>query len=251
MRRVRLAASWLLFVLLLVPLRLCAADPPSDQNGASFAPQSSADQNRLPGRQAGGGSSTLEIAPQPSSSLPGSPDTTLEGAGRTWQQSNDSAARNRSYHRIQPDDGRRPYLGVQLETTTECLFGMEVHGFEVVSIDADSPAARGGLQARKPGTAMGDLETFGSVMAFPLALVVIPRLRRSGALGMPGDVIVAVDDHRVRTEQELMDALDPLEPGDTVYFTVIRPVVGGGHTTAKVALHIDRTVDPPRSSNNP
>ena len=65
---------------------------------------------------------------------------------------------------------------------------------------------------------------------------------------MPGDLIVAVDDYRVRTERELMAALDTLRAGDVVYFTVIRPVVGGGHRTLRIVVHVDSMLDPPRSS---
>ncbi|SRR5579885_1756015 len=237
MLRVRLA-SWLLLLPFLLPVQSQAQN--SDR---AFEPQSAASSAaaRAPAGQAGANSSTLEIAPQPSA-LPAQPGRDSEAGPRAFQPSNDSASLNRAYRSNGPDDGRRPYLGVELQYTTECFLGMEVRGFEVLSVTPDSPAARAGLQARKPGTALGDLETFGSVMAFPLALFTIPHLRRSGALGMPGDVIVAVDDRRVRTEQELMDALYPLRAGDTAYLTVIRPLVGGGHTTARVALHIDRTL---------
>ena len=245
MQRVRLAASWLLLLLLLLPVQSQAqsTDP-------ALEPQSAASASMGPSlaRQPDRNSSTLEIAPQPSTFQ--APREDVEAAPRAFQPSNDTAALNRGYHPNGPDDGRRPYLGVELQYTTQCFLGMEVRGFEVLSVTPDSPAARAGLRARKPGTALGDLETFGSVMAFPLALFTIPRLRRSGALGMPGDVIVAVDDRRVRTEQELMDALYPLRAGDTAYLTVIRPLVGGGHTTARITLHIDRTLPAPRDSTS-
>ena len=115
---------------------------------------------------------------------------------------------------------------------------MEEHGFEVVNVYPNSPAARAGLHARTRSTPLGDFES--------LAIFTIPMLRRSGALGMDGDLIVAVDDRRVRTEREIAAALDRLRPGDTTYITVIRPVVGGGHRTMRVALHIDREIEVPR-----
>jgi S1-C subfamily serine protease len=62
---------------------------------------------------------------------------------------------------------------------------------------------------------------------------------------MDGDLIIAVDDRRVRTEHDVEAALDRLRPGDTTYITVIRPVVGGGHRTMRVALHIDQTIKAP------
>jgi S1-C subfamily serine protease len=68
---------------------------------------------------------------------------------------------------------------------------------------------------------------------------------------MPGDLIVAVDDRRVRTEEEFMRAIDPLRAGDTVYVTVIRPLVGGSHQTLRIAMHIDETLPPSAVSRNP
>jgi hypothetical protein len=246
MHRVRLAANWLLFCFLLGPLPLYAADGTSP----AFEPQSHKADGPLLNGQPREGNSLLEVAPQPSSQLP-PVSKTPDGNTPAYKPSQQVAALNRNFHPQAPDDGRRPYIGVELEYTELCYLGMEVHGFEVVTIAPDSPAAKAGLQARKNSTPMGDLATLGSVLAFPLALITVPRMRRSGALGMPGDLIVAVDDHRVRTEQELMRALDPLRAGDTTYVTVIRPVIGGGHQTVRVKMKIDRTLDPPKGSGPP
>ena len=68
-------------------------------------------------------------------------------------------------------------------------------------------------------------------------------LRKSGALGTGGDLIVAVDDVRVRTREEILHALGHLKPGDTTYITVIRPLAGGYHRTMRIALHIDNETD--------
>lgn len=248
MKRVRLAINWLLPLALLIPIPLHAAGPALEGSGAIIAPQSAGGgDGQVVGRQPQSGSSTLEIAPQPPT-IPQPADKVAEGAQRSFKPADDVANLDPNRNSKPPDDGRLPYIGAGLEYTTQCFLGMEEHGFEVVTIDPDSPAARAGLVARKPSTPLGDLETLGSVIAFPLALVTVPRLRRSGALGMPGDLIVAVDDYRVRTERELMAALYTLRAGDVVYFTVIRPVVGGGHRTMRIVLHIDSMLDPPRSS---
>ena len=83
----------------------------------------------------------------------------------------------------------------------------------------------------------------GSILFPPAAVFTVPRIRRSGALGMGGDLIVAVDDRRVRSKGEFNTALHNLKPGDTTYFTVIRPIPGGSHQTLRIALHITREVD--------
>src|SRR5271155_3604877 len=120
---------------------------------------------------------------------------------------------------------------------------MEEHGFEVVSVYPNGPAARAGLLGRKSSTPSGDLAALGSVLLGPVALVTFPLLRNSGALGTPGDMIVAVDDVRVRNKDEILHALGHLKPGDTTYITVIRPLAGGYHRTMRIALHIDHETD--------
>ena len=107
----------------------------------------------------------------------------------------------------------------------------------------NSPAARAGLVARTGSTPAGDLGALGSVLLGPVALVTFPLLRKSGALGTPGDLIVAVDDVRVRSKEEIVHALGHLKPGDTTYITVIRPLPNGYHRTMRITLHIDHETD--------
>ena len=120
---------------------------------------------------------------------------------------------------------------------------MEEHGFEVVNVYPNSPAARAGMVARTGSTAEGDLGALGSVLLLPIAPITFPLLRKSGALGTGGDLIIAVDDVRVRTPEEIRYALGHLKPGDTTYITVIRPLAGGYHRTMRIALHIDHETD--------
>jgi S1-C subfamily serine protease len=161
-----------------------------------------------------------------------------------FRKSEDISALNRNFHPQNYDDAHNPYLGISVEYSTHCYKGAEEHGFEVMNVYPGSPAAQAGLQARTSSTPMGDLKMLGSILFFPVSLITVPQLRRSGALGTFGDLIVAVDDHRVRSKGELLTALGHLKPGDTTYFTVIRPLPGGSHTTMRIALHIDREVDP-------
>ena len=165
---------------------------------------------------------------------------------RAFRQSReDEIARlNRNFHPHDPDDGHhRPYLGIDLEYTTQCYRGMEEHGLEVVNVYPNSPAARAGLVARTGSTPAGDLSALGSVLLGPVALITFPMLRKSGALGTAGDLIVAVDDMRVRNESELLTALGHVKAGDTTYITVIRPLHGGYHRTMRIAVHIDHETD--------
>ncbi len=208
------------------------------------APQPSDSATRIiPGGQPGE-PTTLEIGRQPSAKVP-APDGSETAEQRAFRQSKeDEVARlNRNFHPHDSEDSHRPYLGVDLEYTTQCYLGMEEHGFEVVSVYPNSPAARAGLVGRTGSTPSGDLGALGSVLLGPVALITFPLLRASGALGTPGDLIVAVDDVRVRTKEEILHALGHLKPGDTTYITVIRPLPGGYHRTMRIALHIDYETD--------
>ncbi len=250
--------GWPLLFVLLAPCAALAAENPNGRASPSIAAQPNDIENQrapagqpsagaslgVPGRQPGE-STTLEIAPQPSAKVP-APDLRETEAERAFRQARESeiARLNRNFHPHDPDDAHhRPYLGIDMEYTTECYRGMEEHGLEVVNVYPNSPAARAGLVARTGSTPAGDLSALGSVLLGPVALITFPMLRKSGALGTPGDLIVAVDDMRVRNESELLTALGHVKAGDTTYITVIRPLHGGYHRTMRIAVHIDHETD--------
>jgi PDZ domain len=208
----------------------------------SFASQTDATGiSTTPARQPGDPTTTLELAPQPAESPPAIREVPDE---RVFRKSEELDSRVRDSERDSSDETHSPYIGMSVEYSTHCYKGGEEHGFEVMKVYPDSPAARAGLQARTSSTPMGDLKMLGSILFLPVSVITVPLLRRSGALGQFGDLIVAVDDRRVRSKGELLTALGHLKPGDTTYFTVIRPLPGGSHTTMRIALHIDREVDP-------
>jgi hypothetical protein len=258
MRSPSVLIGWPLLLLLLSPSAAAlAADTSNGSASPSImaqpnnsgiqqlpAPQPSDSATRIiPGGQRGE-PTTLEIGRQPSAKIP-APDGSETAEQRAFRQSKeDEVARlNRNFHPHDLEDSHRPYLGVDLEYTTQCYLGMEEHGFEVVSVYPNSPAARAGLVGRTESTPAGDLKALGSVLLGPVALITFPLLRASGALGTPGDLIVAVDDVRVRSKEEILHALGHLKPGDTTYITVIRPLPGGYHRTMRIALHIDYETD--------
>jgi hypothetical protein len=257
MRSPSVLIGWPLLVVLVVPYAACGADASNDHASPTIAAQPNEPANlNVPVGQPGGSatrsiparqpteSTTLEVAPQPSDKVP-APDTRETAEQRAFRQSReDEVARlNRNFHPNDLEDSHRPWLGVDLEYTTQCYLGMEEHGFEVVSVYPNSPAARAGLVGRTASTPSGDLGALGSVLLGPVALITFPLLRNSGALGTPGDMIVAVDDVRVHNKDEILHALGHLQPGDTTYITVIRPLPGGYHRTMRIALHIDHETD--------
>ena len=257
MRSPSFLIGWPLLVVLVAPSAITAADSSSDRASPSIVAQPNDPGNlrvpqgqpadsatpRVPARQPSE-STTLEVAPQPSDKVP-APDKGETAEQRAFRQSRqDEIARlNRNFHPHDVEDSHRPYLGIELEYTTQCYLGMEEHGFEVVSVNPNSPGARAGLIGRTGSTPAGELKALGSVLLGPVALVTFPLLRASGALGTAGDLIVAVDDVRVRNVEEIRHALGHLKPGDTAYITVIRPLPGGYHRTMRIALHIDHETD--------
>ena len=258
MRSPSVLIGWPLLVVLLCPFAALAAESSNQNASPSIAEQANDPANlhlpsgqpsdgatrTIPARQPGE-STTLEVATQPSAKVP-APDSRETAEQRAFRQSReDEIARlNRNFHPRDPDDHHHsPYLGMDLQYTTQCYLGMEEHGFEVVEIYPNSPAARAGLVARTGSTPAGELGALGSVLLLPVAPIVFPLLRKSGALGTGGDLIIAVDDVRVRTVEEINYAIGHLKPGDTTYITVIRPLAGGYHRTMRIALHIDHETD--------
>jgi PDZ domain len=254
--------GWPLLVVLLFPCASLAANVPKSSASPSIASQAGGAANlnspagqasgstslTIPTRQSGE-SGTLVLAPQPSGKTL-APDKNETPEQRAFRQSKEDESKedeiarlNRNFHPHDEEDSHRPYLGIDLEYTTQCYLGMEEHGFEVVSVYPNSPAARAGLVGRTGSTPSGDLGALGSVLLGPVALLTFPLLRESGALGTAGDLIVAVDDVRVRTKDEILHALGHLKPGDTAYLTVIRPLKGGYHRTMRIAVHIDNETD--------
>lgn len=249
--------GWPLLVVLLFPCASLAANAPDGSASPSIAAQPNDASNlnspagqssasaslTIPTRQSGE-SGTLVLAPQPSGRTPAlDRNETLEQRAFRQSKEDEVARLNRNFHPHDDEDSHRPYLGIDLEYSTQCYLGMEEHGFEVVSVYPGSPGARAGLIGRTGSTPSGDLKALGSVLLGPVALLTFPLLRDSGALGTPGDLIVAVDDVRVRTKDEILHALGHLKPGDTAYLTVIRPLPGGYHRTMRIAVHIENETD--------
>lgn len=224
---------------LLTPGPLLADDSALHNSSPSIASQSvGSDDRLLPGGQPAE-PRTLEIAPQPGDKNQ-SPAVSEIPVDRAFRPHDDIAALNRNFHPRQSDQSRLPYFGMRLEYSTQCYLGMEEHGFEVMSIFPGSPAAKAGLQGKTPVKAIGAVGAVASTMLGPVAMVAMPLLKRSGAMGSEGDLIVAIDDQRVRSGDELVNALGKLRPGDTTYFTVIRPLPGGAHRTMRIAVHLDK-----------
>jgi PDZ domain len=226
------------------------------QNSSSQAPEQG--QAQGPGKsgappiagQGGESDSTLEIAPQPGA-IPNKPKVDVIPGGRNFQPGADTASINPNFNpnadtatqgELRRPTGK-PYLGISVRYTTECFLGKEEDGLEIMQVDPNSPAAVAGLHGpSSEGAAAAALQTLGGLLG-PAQMLVMPLTKKS-AMASRGDLIVAVDDHRVRTQQEFEDRLSQMKPGDTTYITVLRPLPSGGHQTLKLAVHIGQWGQP-------
>ncbi len=234
-------------ILVAIVLALCVGEAQSAFSGTadkvampSIAPQSEiTGALRAPAPQsAPSPDRTLEVAPQPAAS-PIAPSANELPVDRAFKQSEERAALDRNFHPAPLHAARRPpYLGLTVEYTDLCFRGFEEHGVEVINVAPGSPGARAGLRGRTASSAAPDPSEsmIGAIRRR------IESTIRDGSHppGSTGDMIVAVDDHRVRDRLEWEAAVGRLKPGDTAYLTVIRPVFGRNHQTLRIAVKIDR-----------
>lgn len=215
---------------------------------------------------AGQGSSddaTLEIAPQPGLTQP-KPTVKEIPSDRNFNPGDDTSSIEPNFRpgtengtgnvesnvNSNLDNSRphaRPYLGITVQYVTKCYQGGEEHGLEVLTIDPNSPAAQAGLQARSGMTAIGAAVSTLSGILPGGSILANKALSTSGAMGQGGDLIVAVDDKRVRDQSDLENAMSRLKPGDTMYLTVIRPDGSderAPHRTIKIAVRVGAVGEP-------
>ena len=242
--------------------QLAIAQDQDSQNGAQGGGGSAA--HGIAG-QGGSDDATLEIAPQPGLAAPkpatqeipsdrnfnpGEDTSSIDSNFRPGTENGTGDIDNSTNGRGNSDGNQphaRPYLGITVQYATQCYLGGEEHGLEVLTIDPNSPAAQAGLQARAGMTAVGAaLTTLSSILPGG-SILATKALGGTGAVGQGGDLIVAIDDRRVRDQSDLESAMEHLKPGDTMYLTVIRPDGTGdhpAHKTIKIAVRVGAVGEP-------
>lgn len=180
----------------------------------------------------------LEIAPQVSTIPP-----PAEAPAESARKPSEETVPYEQHQRFDQEPSAKaaekyPYLGVVVEYTAKSFAGQEDHGLEVITVDAGSPAEQAGLKGRGNITALGAAGVTAGALLGPLTLGVLPLLQKTGQLGKDGDLIVAADDNRLRSEFDLQDELRKLKPGDTIYLTVVRASSEGARQTLKIPVRI-------------
>ncbi len=199
------------------------------------------------GDQSGG---VLEIAPQQAPSAPASnppaaaPDaqTAPEAEGPNDQSSDNDVELYRTYSDSEHARGRSgplPYLGISVHSTTVMEpDGSQQRALEVLSVDQGSPAAAAGIRGSGTPTKLGASSLTASAMLGPAQELLAPLLKKTGQLGHQGDLIVAADDNRVGSEEELAAELAKLKPGDTIWLTVLRESAKGNPHAVRVPVRL-------------
>lgn len=216
--------------------------------------------------QGGSDDATLEIAPQPGLRAP-KPAVKEIPSDRNFNPGEDTSSIDPNFRpgtengtgdvegnvnrnlnsNLNHQPHARPYLGITVAYVSKCYQGGEEHGLEVLTIDPNSPAAQAGLQARAGMTAIGAAVSTLSGILPGGSILASKALATSGAMGQGGDLIVAVDDKRVRDQSDLENAMARLKPGDTMYLTVIRPDGSderAPHKTIKIAVRVGAVGEP-------
>jgi hypothetical protein len=228
------------FVMWLGATGVCRA-----QSGGAAQSQGSS-QPPVPEDKSGG---VLEIAPQQPPSAPAAPAAAATGQENApnRQNSDDQGGNNdvelyRTYTDSEHATGRSgplPYLGVSVHSTAVMQpNGVQRRALEVLSVDQGSPAAAAGIKGSGAPTNLGASSLTASAMLGPAQELLAPLLKKTGQLGRQGDLIVAVDDDRVGSEQELAGELARLKPGDTVWLTVLRESPKGQPRAVKVPVRL-------------
>jgi hypothetical protein len=234
------------------------AQTQNQQSGAPVSPG-------MTGQQGGGNDdATLEIAPQPGlvpkpavkeipsgrSFNPGENDTSVDSNFQPRTENGTGDIDNNLNGQNNNDSYRphaRPYLGITVAYRSMCFNNGEQHGLEVLTVDPNSPASQAGLHAKSGISAIGAAVTTLSGILPGGTILANKAMETSGAMGQDGDLIIAVDDQRVRDQSDLESAISRLKPGDTMYLTVIRPNgtdERGPHATLKIAVRVGAVGEP-------
>ena len=114
-------------------------------------------------------------------------------------------------------------LGVELqEGARRMKDGREVDGLLVVALQPGSPAERAGVQAgHRQAHDVLEGAAVAASLVFPPAVLAVPVIETM-QIGENYDLIIGIDGNRVTNFMDFQDQLRDAQPGETVYFNILR-----------------------------
>lgn len=203
---------------------LSAAQPGYAQQPAISPSNRAAQPDTRPAAQQSPNESTLEIVPQRSGD--GRRASTQEvPAHREFERSDNASGAEHGLERQRASQREPGYLGVHAQQGSQCILSADVHGWEVVSIDPDSPAADSPLKPRARARRSDDSSFLGFLNSL-----------RSPE---PGDLIIEVNGRRVVGRARTLNAaLGEMRAGETATLTVIRADLSGGYQMLDIPIKL-------------
>lgn len=130
------------------------------------------------------------------------------------------------------------YLGIRIRDFYRerfCMHALTVQGVEVAAVEPDSPAARAGL---RPARGLSAREVAAATVAglltiSPAASLAAPVLRATGGVEH-GDIILALNGRRVKTQNQFQEVLTRFGPHTVVHLTIRR-----GEATVQLPVHLE------------
>lgn len=198
------------------------AQPAYAQQSAVSPLDRAAQPGTPPAAQQSPNESTLELQP------PGDgrrANTKEIPARREFDRSQEVSGAERSFERRKVSRLEPGYLGVHAQQGAQCILNANVYGWEVVSIDPDSPAAHSSLRARARSKRFDDASFLGFLNSL-----------RSPE---PGDLIMKVNGKRVVGRARTLDAaLSKMRAGETATLTVLRRDLSGSYQMLDIPIKL-------------
>lgn len=162
---------------------------------------------------------------EPSAPTTGSPPSTEPSEITRYQQEQSGMPPEQLKSLREYDTGAElsTSLGMQLiEDRRTLSSGEEADGLLVSGVKKGSPASEAGLHAYDNAKhSMITGVAMAGAMIFPPAILLIPALDYS-AIGESYDLIIGVDGARVRNFLDYQDQTRDAQPGEMIYFSVVR-----------------------------
>jgi len=138
----------------------------------------------------------------------------------------------------QTTDDTQTWNGVTVRCSTIGGWGGEAHGLEVVKVDPNSPLA---AELRGPLPASTRAAT-PSTFLDRLKAIPIPQAQ-------PGDLIVAINDVRVRCPTSLEEQIAKARAHDAIYLTISRWLPNDTHQTMRIPVELHEMRNAPLTSS--